>query len=105
MAKIIKITNEEALLYFDKIIEFIKKQKKGFFVMKKLKGVHGYCNWDEGIVIDYRKEFIPTIIHECIHCIEFDWTEHQVLYVEKRIINTVSEDDISKLLMYFVKKL
>lgn len=86
-------------------MDCIKSKKKGFFYLKKLRGAHGYCDWEDGICIDYRKEFVPTIIHECLHYIEPDWSEAQIMYSERRIINTVSEDEIVKLLMFFIKKL
>lgn len=105
MAKIVKLSKEESLSLFERIIESIRKQKKGFFTLKKLKGVHGYCEWEEGIILDYRKEFIATIIHECIHFIEPDWSEAQVAYSESRVINTITEDDVIRLLMFFIKKL
>lgn len=105
MAKPPKITNEESLEIFSKVIQCIQKQKKGFFVLKKLKGVHGYCQWEDGILLDYRKDLVPTIIHECLHLMEPDWTEAQVCYVESRIVNTITSDDVSKLLMFFVKKI
>ena len=105
MPKVQKLSKEESLLLFERVVDAIRKQKKGFFVLKKLKGAHGYCEWDEGIVLDYRKEFIATIVHECIHLIEPDWNEAQVLYSESRILNTISEDDVVRLLLFFVKKL
>lgn len=105
MAKIVKLSKEESLSLFERIVETIRKQKKGFFTLKKLKGVHGYCEWEEGIILDYRKEFIATIIHECIHFIEPDWSEAQVVYSESRVINTITEDDVIRLLMFFIKKL
>lgn len=104
MAKSVKLSKEESIIIFNKIIECIKKQKKGFFVFKKLKTVHGWCEWDS-IVLDYRKELIPTIIHECIHLIEPTWSETQVSYAEKRVINSITEDNVIELLMFFVKKL
>ena len=105
MAKITKIQKDEVELLFNRVLECIKDQERGYFVFKKLKGVHGYCEWEDGIFLDYRKDLIPTIIHECLHLLEPDWSEAQVLYTESRIINTVKEDDIIKLLMFFVKKL
>ncbi len=105
MAKIQKLSNESTLELFEKILICIKAQKKGYFVFKKLKGVHGWCEWEDGIFLDYRKDLIPTIIHECIHLLEPDWSESQVAYSEKRVINTIEEHDVVKLLMIFVKKL
>ena len=104
MAKIQKLNKEESIVLFEKIINCIKKQEKGFFVFKKLKLVQGWCEWDS-IVLDYRKELIPTIIHECIHLLEPSWSESQVTYAEKRILNSITIDDVTRLLMFFVKKI
>lgn len=101
----LKLTDQESLNLFEDVIQCIKKQKKGFFTLEKLKGVHGYCEWEEGIRLDYRKDLIPTIIHECIHLLNLEWTETQVSYCEKRIVNTITPDDVARLLMIFVKKL
>lgn len=105
MAKLQKLSNVESIELFDRVINCIKSQKKGFFVLKKLKGVHGWCEWEDGVLLDYRKDLIPTIIHECIHLLEPDWSESQVAYSEKRVINTITEDNVIKLLMIFAKKL
>jgi hypothetical protein len=105
VAKRKTLTKQESLDLFEEIITCIQKQKKGFFTLEKLKGVHGYCEWEDGIRLDYRKDFIPTIIHECIHLMYPLWTESQVCYSEKRVVNTISSDDVVRLLMFFVKKL
>ena len=105
MPKIQKLSKEESLDLFQSVIFCIKSQKKGFFTFKKLKGVHGWCEWEDGILLDYRRELIPTIIHECIHLINPDWSESQVAYSEKRVLNTISDSDVIMLLMIFVKKL
>jgi len=105
VAKLQKLSNVESIELFDRVINCIKSQKKGFFVLKKLKGVHGWCEWEDGVLLDYRKDLIPTIIHECIHLLEPDWSESQVAYSEKRVINTITEDNVIKLLMIFAKKL
>ena len=105
MSKSNKLTKKESLELFERVVDVIKKQKGGFFTFKKLKGVHGYCEWEDGIILDYRKDLIPTIIHECIHLLEPEWTEAKVLYTESRIVNCISEDDVVRLLLHFVKKL
>ena len=105
MSKLHKLTKEDCVILFERIIECIRTKKKGFFVLRKLKGVHGYCEWEDGIILDYRKDFIATIIHECIHYLESDWSEKQVCYAESRVINTIAEDEIVRMLMIFVKKL
>jgi hypothetical protein len=99
-----KLNKSQCLELFEEIIKCIKKQERGFFVFKKLKGVHGYCEWEDGILLDYRKDLIPTIIHECIHLIHPEWSESRVSYAENRVINTISPDDIVRILLFFVKK-
>jgi hypothetical protein len=101
----LKLTDEESVELFNRVLEAMHKMKKGFFSFRKLRGVHGYCLWEEGIELDHRKDLIPTIIHECIHFIEQDWPENKVLYAEKRIMNIITEDDIILLLKIFVKKI
>lgn len=81
MAKINKISDEESLVLFERVLDCIKKQERGFFILKKLRGAHGYCDWEDGILLDYRRDFISTIVHECIHFIEPDWSEKRVLYM------------------------
>ena len=105
MSNVVKLTKKESLELFERVINIIKKQKRGFFYFKKLKGVHGYCEWEDGIILDYRKDLVPTIIHECIHYIEPEWTEAQVMYSESRVVNSITEDDVIRLLLYFVKKI
>lgn len=100
-----RLTNQECLDLFEEVINCIKKQKKGFFTFEKLKGVHGYCEWEDGIRLDYRKDLVPTIIHECIHLMYSKWSESKVSYTERRIVNTITPDDVTRLLMFFVKKL
>lgn len=99
------LTKKEAIDIFNKVLDCIKKQKKGYFILKKLRGVHGYCEWEDGILLDYRKELVPTLIHECLHLLEPDWPEAQVMYTEKRVINAITEDDVKVLLKCFSKKI
>jgi len=105
VAKTYKLSDEDSLALFERVISCIKTQKKSFFTFQKLKGVHGYCEWEDGILIDYRKDLIPTVVHECIHLLEPDWSETQVGYSERRIMSTISSDDAIRLLIFFIKKL
>lgn len=82
-------------------MNLIKKSDSNFFKLKKLKGVMGYCEWEEGISLDYRKEFIATLIHECIHYLKPSWSETQVLYAEKRVINCITIKQLIKLIKNF----
>lgn len=100
-----KLSKKESLKLFERILQLIHKSKRGFFILRKLRGVHGYCAWDDGIELDYRKDLVPTIIHECIHFLEEDWSESQVRYAETKVVNALTEDDVIALLKIFSKKL
>lgn len=101
-----KLNNEQTLDLFSEVLKTIHKMPKGFLVLKKLKTVHGWCHEEDDYVeIDYRKEFILTVIHEVIHYIRPDWSESMVMYAEKRIINTITIDDVVYLLKAIVRKL
>lgn len=98
-----KISKAESLKLFRKIINLVCKSPAGFFKLKKLKGAMGYCEWEDGITIDYRKELVPTVIHECIHFLNPSWSESRVLYTEKRVVNCISNKQILKLLKEFTQ--
>jgi len=101
-----KLSDTECMDLFVEIIKVINKMPKGFIVLKKLKSLHGVCVFEEDLIeIDYRKEFVLTLIHEVIHYLRTDWCESMVLYAEKRIINVISEDDVICLLKVAVKKM
>lgn len=96
-----KLSKIECNKLYNSIIVLIKKSDSKFFKLKKLKGAMGYCEWEVGILLDYRREFIATLIHECIHYLRPAWPESQVLYAEKRIINTITIKQIIKLIKVF----
>lgn len=96
-----KLSKKECIKIYDKIINLIITADTDFFKLQKLKGVMGYCAWEDGIMLDYRRELIPTLIHECIHYMYPDWSETQVLYAEKRIINTINLVQVIKLIKCF----
>ena len=83
-------------------MSLIKNSEPDFFRFKKLKGAMGYCEWEDGIIIDYRRELIATLIHECIHYLYPNWSESQVLYAEKRVINTINNRQVVNILKTFV---
>lgn len=98
-----KLTADDCIKLYNRILRVIKNPEVNFYI-KKLKGVMGYCEWSSGITIDYRKEFISTLIHECLHYIEPQWNETKILYAEKRVINAITSEQIIKLLSAFVNR-
>jgi hypothetical protein len=90
---------------FRRIIERIKEKEKGFFQIKKLKGYRGLWYYGDMIEIDYRKEVIPTIIHEVLHDLYENNTEKWVYQVESKISQILKTKDIINLLQAFISNL
>ena len=70
---------------------------------KKIHGCQGF--YDESkdeICIDYRKEIIPTIIHEFLHKWYPEKSETWVLAEERRIVNSLTQKQIKNILIHFV---
>ena len=61
-----------------------------------MRGKVGTYDWngDEEVAIDYRKDLLPTIIHEFLHKWNHDKSETWVCQEEKRIINALSFQQI-----------
>ncbi len=100
-------------------IRLAQKVPANFFHVKKLKGCQGLwypsrepehstdsirIHDGKHIILDPRKGFIGTLIHELIHELEPSWTEKQVVYADSRCINHASLHLILKLLKVFVDK-
>jgi hypothetical protein len=92
----VKLTKIETKKLFKSCINLVTKKPASFFVLKRLKnGIFGYCYYDENrIEIDPRNQFLETAIHECIHFLNPSWSETDVLYAEKRILNNCSYKDL-----------
>ena len=89
---------------FKEIVKTIKKKPVGFFKFKKMRSIRGlWCSGDD-ILIDHRREIIPTIIHEMLHDIYVDNSETWVCRIESKITQTINTEDICILLNAFLEK-
>lgn len=93
---------QEATKYVRKIYKFLKsKQQIRFSKMTKLRGyIEFYENKKHNslVVLDHRSDVISSLIHEFIHLEHQDWTEEQVLELEDKIINSLSNRQIKNLI-------
>jgi hypothetical protein len=89
---------------YDRCLNLARRKPAEFFMLKKMRGAHGYCNWSE-LEFNPSGELLATAYHECIHFIEPEWCETQVLYAEKRIINNLSFLEHARFLKYIAMKL
>lgn len=100
-----KFTRSELRYIFRRICMRIKQKPKGYFILSKLRGVCGYCNFDQSIQIDYRKLLIPTIIHEVIHDMYPNQWEGWVLRLESKLVNVMKPADVMCLLTLFFARM
>lgn len=71
---------------YKRCLNLARRKPPEFFSLRRMRGAHGYCNWTE-IEFNPSGELLATAYHECIHYLEPDWNETQVLYAESRIKN------------------
>jgi HEPN domain-containing protein len=84
---------------------FLESKPPEFFQFKRIRGrVTGYYKGDH-IELDYTKDLIPTIIHECIHALEPKWSESRVIQEEKKIIKTLTPIQAAEVLLILAKKI
>ena len=66
---------------------------------KLSRGVYGYYyDETEEIVIDYRRQIIPTLVHEALHHFHKDWSETRVYNEERRMMNSLTPRQIKNLI-------
>jgi hypothetical protein len=95
--------------YLGKIRTYIKTTKTVFLLSPiRKRRVHGYFLYTETdkksisvIVIDPRKQFIPTLIHEILHALYENKTEEEILDIEEYIMENINSKQILKLLCCF----
>ncbi len=76
------------------------------FVIKKLRNCHGeYDPLRDIISLDFRRELVPTIIHETLHALHYNWSETQVMRRERQIVGALSMHQVRNILKRFVQVL
>jgi hypothetical protein len=89
---------------FRRVLKKIEEKPVGYFSFKKMKGLCGVCEWEEGIKIDPRREIIPTIIHEVLHDMYPENWEGWTLRVESKIMGVLKSKDYITLIILFCRK-
>ena len=73
-------------------------------VLKKLRGIHGEYDYETNeISLDYRKDFLSTLIHEFLHKWYPEKSETWVLQNERLIVNSLSTIQIKRIIFEFAK--
>jgi hypothetical protein len=74
---------------YKRCLNLARRKPPEFFSFKKMRGAHGYCNWTD-LEFNPSGELLATAYHECIHYLEPEWSETQVMYAESRVINVLT---------------
>ena len=87
------------------IISFIKTKPPEFFQFKKIHGRTTGMYKGDHIELDFRKDLIQTIIHECIHALHPELSETKVIQTEKKIMKVITNSDVAEILFIVAKKI
>jgi len=99
-----KLTKNDVKHIYRRCLHLVRTKPPDFFNLRKMRGVHGYCNWTD-IEINTKGEVLATAYHECIHYIYPDWSETMVLYAESRVINNATVFDNARFLKCIIDKI
>lgn len=83
------------------------RSHKNNIIVKKMRGtLCGLYNLENGdITLDYRKELIPTLIHEYLHHWNQDKCETWILDKERRIVSALSNKQVKNIIKAFGESL
>lgn len=87
------------------IIKFLRSKPPHFFQFKKIKGRTTGIYKGDHIELDFRKDLVQTIIHECIHALDMSLSETKVIALEKAIIKNITNLEAAEVLHIVVKKI
>lgn len=94
--------------YVRKLYKFLKGNHTfKFSKMKKIRGFVTFTNETDPahVQLDHTDKVLSTLIHEMIHYEHQDWSEEQVLDLESKIINKLSDRQIKNLIKRFAEAL
>jgi hypothetical protein len=83
---------------FRRVLKRIQDKPNGFFKFRKMRGIRGLWCGGDMIELDYRREIVPTLIHEVLHDLYESNSEKWVYQVESKISQILKPKDVYKLL-------
>jgi len=79
------------------------KNKENIIILKKMgarrQGLYDYETGE--ISLDYRKELVPTLIHEYLHKWNPEECETSILNMERKIVNSLSLKQVKNIIKAF----
>ena len=84
-----------------------KKLDESEIILKKIhnKKIHAYTDLVDSYVVDPRKDFISSIIHEILHLIYPYKCETYINRLERKYMNSITTKQIKHLLIKIANKL
>ena len=96
---------EESQQLLQNILKLLKSKPPQFFQFKKIYGrTTGYYKGDH-IELDFKKDLVQTIIHECIHAIDPSLSETKVLKLEALVIRHITNLQVAEILIIVGRKI
>lgn len=109
--KLIKLTvpknppknHKEMSKFIRRFYYLLRHHSDRIYFQRLGRNVYGYYDYGtEEITVDYRKEMVPTLIHEALHHWHPDWPEKAVLKEEKEIVNSLTPRQYKNILRVLV---
>jgi hypothetical protein len=98
--------NKEFLYRFTSRLYSELKNPERNITLKKLRGLCGLYDYGtEDIWLDYRREIVPSLIHEILHHFNPDKCETWISNEESKIINSLSLRQIKNIIKAFADSL
>lgn len=87
------------------IIAFLKSKPPHFFQFKKIYGRTTGVYKGDHIELDFRKDLVQTIVHECTHALRPELSETKVLKEEAKIMKEITNIQVAEILAILAKKI
>jgi len=79
-------------------IYHLLKSDKIVIVLKKLRSLKGQTD-SETIWLSPKEDILPTIIHECLHVLYWNWSETKVTKTAEMVFNQLTQRQIKNLFL------
>lgn len=87
------------------IIDLLRKSPPQFFQFKRIYGRTTGLYKGDHIELDYRKDLVQSILHECIHVLHPELSETKVIQTEKLILKTITNEQVATVLNILSRKI
>jgi len=96
---------KEEAYHLTKLLYYFLRHHPDNIYFEKIKGnVVGYYDREtQEITIDYRKDIVPTLIHEFIHHMHPTWCESKVVKKEKEMMMTLTPKQCKNIMKHLMK--